>query len=295
MPTQSVSVMKTAFQNVTILGAGLLGGSLALALASLPHPPHIRLWARKQETVDAASELGISGATADLKTAVEQADLVILSVPVGSMGALVESALAAGLPEHCLITDVGSVKRAPHLHISKLLHGRGPSYIGSHPMAGSERNGLAAISANLFENAACLLTNDENCAAPLTQALEEFWKSLGCRTSWMSAGEHDELVARISHLPHIIAASAARVCLKDPAAGRFGGGGLRDTTRVAGGNPPMWAEIVNENREALIGPLQETIADLREILAILERGDQEQARNWLVTAKQLREPLTSLH
>ena len=109
----------------------------------------------------------------------------------------------------------------------------------------------------------------------------------------MSATVHDELVARISHLPHLIAASAARVCLKDPSEGRFGGGGLRDTTRVAAGNPAMWAEIVTENREALIGPLRETIADLREILASLEGGDQEQARQWLVTAKQRRDPLNS--
>jgi prephenate dehydrogenase len=107
----------------------------------------------------------------------------------------------------------------------------------------------------------------------------------------MSAAIHDELVARISHLPHLVAASAARVCLKDPSEGRFGGGGLRDTTRVAAGNPAMWAEIVTENREALIGPLRETIADLREILASLELGDQEHAHRWLNTAKQRRDPL----
>ena len=94
----------------------------------------------------------------------------------------------------------------------------------------------------------------------------------------MSAAIHDELVARISHLPHLIAASAARVCLHDPGEGRFGGGGLRDTTRVAAGNPVMWAEIVTENREALIGPLKETIADLHEILSSLESGNQEKAR-----------------
>ena len=121
-------------------------------------------------------------------------------------------------------------------------------FIGSHPMAGSERNGLSAATATLFQNAACLLTNDNGAPVEQTAALDRFWKSIGCRTSWMSAAIHDELVARISHLPHLIAASAARVCLKNPAEGRFGGGGLRDTTRVAAGNPSMWAEIVTENR-----------------------------------------------
>lgn len=285
--------MKTDFEHITILGAGLLGGSMALALEALPKPPNVRLWARKSETVDSAKLLGIQGSTSDLREAVYQADLIILSVPVGSMAPLLRLAIEAGLPKDCLVTDVGSVKRVPHQQLSDIVRHAGNPFIGSHPMAGSERNGLSASSATLFRNAACLLTNDENASPALAESLENFWKALGCRTSWMNASIHDELVARISHLPHLIAASAARVCLKDPSEGRFGGGGLRDTTRVAAGNPPMWAEILTENREALIPPLQETIADLREILAILEQGNQEQARQWLTTAKQRRDPLNS--
>ncbi len=283
--------MNSDFPNITILGGGLLGGSLALALGNTENPPNIRLWARKPETVEEAKMLGISNVTDDLAEAVQDADLVVLAVPVGAMAGLVRSALAAGLPEKCLVTDVGSVKRTPHKKVAPLLAERGIHFIGSHPMAGSERNGLSAVTANLFYDAACLLTNDDRAPATPAAALERFWKSIGCRTSWMSAAIHDELVARISHLPHLIAASAARVCLKDPSEGRFGGGGLRDTTRVAAGNPTMWAEIVIENREALIVPLQESIADLREILASLEGGHQEQARQWLATAKQRRDPM----
>ncbi|HEX7260522.1 MAG TPA: prephenate dehydrogenase/arogenate dehydrogenase family protein [Luteolibacter sp.] len=285
--------MKTDFPIITILGGGLLGGSLALALAALENPSIVRLWARKQETVNEAEKLGIANVTADLAAAVKDASLVILAVPVGAMAALVTAALEAGLPDGCLISDVGSVKRVVHRKVSPLLKERGIRFIGSHPMAGSERNGLAAVSEKLFRNAACLLTNDDGAPAAQTAALENFWKMIGCRTSWMSASVHDELVARISHLPHIIAASAARVCLKDPSEGRFGGGGLRDTTRVAGGDPDMWAEIAMENREALTGLIRESIDDLREILASLESVNQEQARQWLVTAKQRRAPLNS--
>jgi prephenate dehydrogenase len=285
--------MKTDFPNITILGAGLLGGSLALALAALESPPKFCLWARKEETVAAAVKLGISQTTADLAKGVKDTNLVVLAVPVGAMAALIQDALDAGLPDGCLITDVGSVKRVVHQKISPLLKGRDIQFIGSHPMAGSERNGLTAVTADLFQNAACLLTNDNAAPAGQAAALERFWKYIGCRTSWMSAAIHDELVARISHLPHLIAASAARVCLKDPSEGKFGGGGLRDTTRVAAGNPTMWAEIVLENREALAGLLRESIDDLREILATLENADQERARQWLVTAKQRRDPLNS--
>jgi prephenate dehydrogenase len=279
------------FPNVTILGSGLLGGSLALALPQATPPRTVRLWARREETATQARQLGIDHVTTDLCEALEGADLVILAVPVGAMATLVGAALECGMPANCLITDVGSVKRCPHLAITPLLSDRGNHFIGSHPMAGSERNGLAAVTPDLFQGAACLLTNDDRAPANIAIALERFWKSIGCRTTWMNAAVHDELVARISHLPHILAASGARVCLKDPSEGKFGGGGLRDTTRVAAGNPTMWAEILIENREALLGPLRETLADLREILASLESADQEQARRWLASAKKLRDQL----
>ncbi len=284
--------MSADFPNITILGGGLLGGSLAMKLVQTGH--HVRLWARREETVDAALESGIQCATNDLAAAARSTDLVVLAVPVGSMPTLVSRALQAGLPAGCLITDVGSVKRAPHDTIPPLLAGSGMDFIGSHPMAGSEQNGLAAASPDLFENAACLLTNDEQVAAGRAAALERFWQGVGCRTTWMSAAAHDELVARISHLPHIVAASAARICLKHPGDGRFGGGGLRDTTRVASGNAEMWAEILTENRQALLEPLRETIADLSEILAMLESGDQEQTRKWLAAAKHQRDTLHSI-
>ncbi len=283
--------MSKEFTNVAILGGGLLGGSLALALAKLENPPQVRLWARREETAQQALALGIGGVTTDLCTALKDADLVILAVPVGAMANLVKSALECGIPADCVISDVGSVKRTPHHVITPLLRGHGARFIGSHPMAGSERNGLAAVSPGLFQNAACILTNDDHAPPDLAAALERFWKSIGCRTAWMSAAVHDELVARISHLPHVLAASGARVCLKDPSEGRFGGGGLKDTTRVAAGNPAMWAEILIENREALIGPLKETLSDLREILASLESSNQEQIHRWLVTAKNLRDHL----
>jgi prephenate dehydrogenase len=284
--------MTADFPNVTVLGGGLLGGSLALALAQ--GGCRVSLWARRQETVDAALEAGIAGATGNLAQAVAGADLLVLAVPVGSMPALLTQALAAGLPAGCLVTDVGSVKRTPHRELPPLLAGKDIDFIGSHPMAGSERNGLDAASADLFRNAACLLTNDENAAPARAAALERFWQALGCRTAWLSAAAHDELVARISHLPHVVAASAARVCLRQPEDGRYGGGGLRDTTRVAAGNPEMWAEILTENRAALAGPLRETIADLQLILAHLEGADSSATRAWLADAKHLRDRLGPL-
>ena len=116
-----------------------------------------------------------------------------------------------------------------------------------------------------------------------------FWESLGCRVSWLDAAGHYALVARISHFPHLIAAAAAKVALKNPADGTFGGGGLRDTTRVAGGDPAMWAEIVMENRDALRGVLSHGIREMSEMLAMLEADDHEALRRWLEDAKRARD------
>lgn len=280
--------MQHHFKTIAILGGGLLGGSIALAAKALTPTPTVRLWARRPETAARARELGITGATQDLAEAIAGADLCILCVPVGAMPALLTAAISAGLPDDCLVTDVGSVKSAPHRLLDPLMVGRAAHFIGSHPMAGSEQKGIEAIQPTLMHNAACILTNDGNAPPAVTECLEKFWQSLGCRTSWMDATVHDERVARISHLPHIVAASAARISLRNPEEGALGGGGLRDTTRIAGGDPVMWAEILTENRTALLGPLRETLADFSEILALLEAGDQEAVRVWLERAKQLR-------
>ena len=286
-----VFFMSQPFERVSILGGGLLGGSIALALQG---KTEVRLWSRKPEAVAPALELGLENATSDLAEAVARADLLILAVPVGAMPQLLTDSINAGLPGSCLITDVGSVKQAPHESLAPIVEKSGNPFIGSHPMAGSEQNGLGSAKPDLFDNAACLLTNDSSASDDLCERIELFWQSLGCRITWFQAAEHDRLVARISHLPHVIAAAGARVALGNPEFGVFGGGGLRDTTRVASGNPAMWAEILTENREAVIPAIHETIAGLRDILASLEKPDQEHARQWLARAKDLRDTLPGI-
>ncbi len=277
------------FEKVAILGGGLLGGSLALALQRRFPQTSLSLWARRAATVEAARSRGVPGATGDLAEAVKGADLVVLSTPVGAMATVLLAAQTAGLSQDALVTDVGSVKAAPHRVLAPLLARTGGRFIGSHPMAGSEQTGIEAADAFLFDGAACLLTDDGGVGEPWAGRLQNFWRGLGCRTSWLEAVAHDALVARISHFPHLIAAAAAKVALADPSDGRFGGGGLRDTTRVAGGDPTMWAEIVMENRDALQGVMRHGIAEMSEMLAMLEAGDQEAVRRWLSDAKVARD------
>lgn len=270
------------FSKVAVLGGGLLGGSVALALRDRLD---CVLWARRGETVEQARDGGVPHATTSLEEALEGAELVILAVPVGAMPDLLRQAIDAGIRPGAVISDVGSVKQRVHELLGPVARDGKLAFIGGHPMAGSERKGFEAAHADLFEGSVCLLTDDEGIGDPAAARLEAFWISLGCRVTWMEASVHDQIVARISHLPHVMAAAAARVAMKSPEDARFGGGGLRDTTRVAGGDPGMWAEILMENAPALLGPLREARDRLSEMLAMIEQSDHEALREWLELAR----------
>lgn len=270
---------------VSILGGGLLGGSLAIRLGESAVGPKVALWARRSETVDEALAMGIAGATGDLAEVVAGCSVLVLATPVGAMAGVLEKAIEAGLPEDAVVTDVGSVKRAPERLLAPVLAGR--EFVGSHPMAGSARAGIGFARADLFEGAACIVTG----GTPETALVAELWKSVGCRVFSMDAEEHDHLVARVSHLPHVLAAVGAKVGLAQEGDGKLCGGGLRDTTRVASGEAGMWAEILLENRDALVGPLEESAEALRDVLALLSAADDEGLRQWLADAKRRRDSL----
>jgi len=168
----------------------------------------------------------------------------------------------------------------------------GAQIIGSHPMAGSEQTGVGAASEDLFEGAACVMTNDFAHPESDVSLLWSFWESLGCHCHLISSEEHDSVMARISHLPHMIASIGALVGLKTPSNGEFAGNGMRDTTRVASGHAGMWAEILIRNRSALKIPIEETISYLSQMLFMLENNDEEGITHLLQQAKDLRDDLT---
>ncbi len=280
------------FKKVAILGGGLLGGSLALALQERFSGLPVSLWSRRQENADAARQRGIAGATGDMAEAVAGADLVILSTPVGAMASVLLAAQEAGLSRLALVTDVGSVKAKVHEALRDFMARTGGKFIGSHPMAGSEQTGVGAADAALFQGAACFLTDDDAVGEPCFGSLRAFWEALGCRVYPSSGAIHDRIVANISHFPHMMAAATAKAALVR-SYGPFMGGGLRDTTRVAGGDPDMWAEIAMENRDALAEAMTRGIGELSDMLANLKAGNQEAVRRWLAEAKELRDQAMS--
>lgn len=276
-------------KRVSILGPGLLGGSIALAVTK--HMPEVDLvlWGRREQPLQVAREMGVSETTTDIKKAVENADLVILATPVGVMKNLV-SQIAEQFPQkEILLTDVGSVKRLPHKEIGELIKGTALDFIGSHPMAGSEKTGMEAAFETLLDGATCLVTNEAKVDEKKEVLLEKFWQQLGCNTRRMTAEDHDYAVARVSHFPHILASVGASVGLAFEDIAELCGGGMRDTTRVAGGDPGLWTEILMENRDALQRSMRESIADLEKLMDSLEKGDREQMFEYLAEAKKRRE------
>lgn len=273
---------------LSIYGPGLLGGSLALALQERMPEVKLRFWARRESAAAAIQARGIEAEFfTDAAAAAREASLIILCTPVETMAGLAGQIVQADLAPDCLVTDVGSVKGSVVRAVEPIL---GARFIGSHPMAGSEKTGVEAARADLFQNAACLLTPSDLTRPADLLRLRDFWSALGCRLLEFGADEHDIKVARISHLPHMMAAITTLAALRsDPSAVSCVAGGFRDTTRVAGGDPGLWTGIAMSNRPALIAQLREASAGLAELLHILEAADETALRQFLAEAKSLRD------
>ena len=284
-------VRVSEFCRIAVLGPGVLGGSIALALRERQPDRAVVLWGRNVARVQEIRTSGWPAITDSLADAVADADLVILAVPVDSLEELGRNILKVGLKQGVCVTDVGSVKVSPHRTLGRLMNSEGISFIGSHPMAGSEKTGFGAADANLFVGASCILTNEHQQPERLVTQLEIFWKSLGATTAIMTAQEHDRLVGRISHLPHVLSTVCAITALEQIEDGRFSGQGLRDTSRVAAGDPSMWAEILLQNRSQIIDPLQSAASALSKMAEDLTKQDRVEVLRALKEGKKRRETL----
>jgi prephenate dehydrogenase len=249
------------------LGPGLIGGSLALALAERGLAKRLMIYARSPRALD---EIRLAGVDAELTgnpaEAVRDADVVILCVPIEAMGALVNE-IRDALKPTALVTDVGSVKGSVDRELAPLLEDRA-LWIGSHPMAGSEQAGFVAARADLFQGAAVIVTPTRNTRRDAEDRATQFWATLGARVVVLSPEIHDEYVAQISHVPHLLA--AAIVCHASAPARELAAGGFRDTTRVASGSPGLWSEILSANALPVAKELEALIVHLQAIKSHLE-------------------------
>lgn len=257
---------------VAIIGPGLLGGSLALALARAGRC-EVRVWGRRPEVV---AQLRLrcpsAAASTDVGTAVAGADLVVLCTPVGAMAALA-ARLRPALAPGAVVTDTGSVKGAVVEKLEPLLGG-GAGFIGSHPMAGGDQAGLEHARADLFQDAACIVTPTPRSSAAVVEKVSAFWASLGCRVFHLPPAIHDRAVALVSHLPHITAAALVRAAADPAAPGALDlvGPGFRDSTRIAMGSAAMWDEILLENRDAVMAAIRALRSHLDQVETALSQN-----------------------
>ena len=278
---------------LAILGPGLLGGSLALAARARWPGLRIQMWARRAVALEEVRRrVQADVVTTDLAEAVAGATLIVLATPVETMPGLAAQLVELGLGDKVLVTDVGSVKGMVVEQLEPLLAAAQAVFVGSHPMAGSERAGIEAARADLFEQAACLLTPTERTPAWAVERLRQFWVGLGCRVMEMSPAQHDREVARVSHLPHLMAAVTTLAGLaQDTSVLRCAGNGFRDTTRVAAGDPALWTGIVMQNRTEIVAAVRDAAGQIGQLLEMLESLDEDSLHQWFAEAKSLRDQL----
>jgi prephenate dehydrogenase len=280
-------------RSIAIFSPGLLGGSLIKTILQRMPGVEIRVWARREEAVqEVRREMPGMLATTSMAEAVHGASLAILCMPIQHMPDIARQMADSDLADDLLVTDVGSVKGSVVNALEPILAKTKAVFIGSHPMAGSQRTGLANASGDLFHRAACLVTPTANTRREHLDRLRAFWVKLGCRVREMTPQAHDHCVARISHLPHAMAVLTTLAALqRDTSVLDSSAGGFRDTTRVAGGDPAMWAGIFLNNRDEVISALEDAAGAMLELVEMLRSMDEEALRRFLAKAKALRDLL----
>jgi prephenate dehydrogenase len=273
---------------LSIVGVGLIGGSIGLAVRQRKLAERVRGIGWRQQALDEAISLGaIDNGTLNLREGVVDADAVIFCTPVAGM---VEQILtvAASAKRGTLLTDVGSTKAVIVGEVENRLPA-GVDFVGSHPLAGSEKRGVRFADATLFEGRLAIVTKTPKTSAVALERTKALWEALGSQVRVMNPSEHDRAVAITSHLPHLLAATLAGIL--PPELTELTASGFRDTTRIAAGDPGLWSGIFGQNRTAVLAALAMFRERLQRIQDALERDDVAEIKQWLESAQKIREGL----
>jgi len=277
---------------LAIIGVGLIGGSVALALREAGVVQEVVGCGRGEANLVKAVELGIlDHYTHDVAVAVQGADMVLLAVPLGAIRETL-AAMRDHLAPHAVVTDAGSVKGSVVADL-QAVYGEIPGFfVPGHPIAGTERSGAEAAFATLYRNRRVILTPLPETDDGALAAVERLWQQCGAEITRMSVAHHDEILAATSHLPHMLAFSLvdslARLKENDEIF-RYAAGGFRDFTRIASSNPVMWRDICLANQSALGAMLTRFADELHELASILERGDGDGLLEIFERAKRARD------
>jgi cyclohexadieny/prephenate dehydrogenase len=273
---------------LTIVGVGLIGGSIGLAARARGVARRIRGVGRRRPGLDSALSIGaIDDAFLELSQAAGGSDLIVFCTPVDRIAAQVLDAAPHCTPQ-TLLTDAGSTKET----IVRTLQGKlppGVAFVGSHPLAGSEKRGPEHADANLFEGRWTVLTPTAATDPTALERVQSFWQALGSRTRVMAPEAHDLALALTSHLPHLLAAALAGIL--PPDLHGLTASGFRDTTRIAAGDPALWSAIFTHNRPAVLSALSRLEERLRHFRTALEGAESATLLDLLTQAKEVRDAL----
>ncbi len=275
------------FQKITLVGVGMLGGSIGLAAKRCGVAARVCGLVRREVSIAECLAAGVvDDATLDIAEAVVDAGLVILCTPVGRMGELA-AVLKPHLAADTIVTDVGSVKASVVAAVEPVLS----RFVGSHPLCGSEKAGVAHARGDLFEGAVCAVTPTEVSDAPTVDTISKFWTALGSRVVNLSAADHDAIVARTSHLPHVLASALVNAVLASPRVGEsdFLGSGFRDTTRLASGDAGMWRDIAMGNAAAIAAALEDLQAEIGRLKTAVSEKDAAALENFFAEGQSARD------
>lgn len=278
------------FGRVAIIGVGLIGGSLGMALKRVGLAEEVVGVGRSEEKLRLALEVGAVDRVTTALRAVADAALVVVATPVGTVIPVVE-AIAPYLRAGTVVTDVGSTKAGIVRAAEPIARARGFSFVGGHPMAGSERTGVKSADPYLFENAYYILTPTPATERDAVAKVRALASGIGARVVELSPEAHDFYVAAVSHLPHCAAAALVNtigVLPEREALLPLAAGGFRDTTRVAGGDPALWRDILLSNSDAVLTMIGRYRESLSELAALIAAGDGASVEGWLRRAQQVR-------
>lgn len=286
-----------SFQRIAVIGLGLLGGSVGLAIKA--HLPGATTTGYDADpaTRARAAERGLVDQICDTAAdAVKDAELVVLCVPVGAMAAAAKE-LAGTLPADALVSDVGSSKQSVAKALAEALPGH--AIIPAHPVAGTERSGPDAGFASLFQQRWCILTPPEDADPAKLAALSAFWEALGARVEVMDAAHHDLVLAVTSHLPHLIAYTIVGTAsdlegVTESEVIKYSAGGFRDFTRIAASDPTMWRDVFLANKDAVLEMLQRFTEDLTALQRAIRIGDGDQLFEHFTRTRAIRRSIIEL-
>ncbi|MDD1512343.1 prephenate dehydrogenase [Priestia megaterium] len=283
--------MKT---RVLLIGVGLIGGSLALAMKKHRHVAVVGADINTNE-VQVANQLGIVDYVAeDIKTEAAQADYIVLATPVEYTTAWIHDLSTWKLKETVIVTDVGSTK-GEIMKAAEALNKKRISFIGGHPMAGSHTSGAVNARADLFCSARYILTPFENEQKEKIDALMHLLEPTGAQFVPLDAATHDQITGVVSHLPHVIATSLVRqvkgYSAQNHLVTEMAAGGFRDITRIASSNPHMWRDILKQNRSMLLTLLDDWMKEMEQVKLLVEKGDGHELFDYFSDAKEFRDSL----